>query len=289
MAPPKLHHYVPRFYLRRFADTEGLLWLWDKVKDRVFPSGPAIVAAENHFYFLDDLFEQGHDPLTMERQFADLEGQVYEISERWLRCLRGMQHGGSMEIGSADREFVSLFIALQFLRTAEHREILAAFAADEGYENLANKESRQLHTALLWDEPTVDAFADRICSSTWLFGRSEVTTPFITSDNPVAFRTADNRMWLKAGVLSKGTCAVFPWAPDIVMYCHPKESGFEKVAKFDRCLSPVKFSDEMVRSENSGQVFMASRFVISSRKEFEHEREFAQTIGTDFYAPKAEF
>jgi hypothetical protein len=40
----------------------------------------------------------------------------------------------------------------------------------------------------------------------------------------------------------------------------------------------------MVRSENSGQVFMASRFLFSNRGEFEEERAFAKTIGTNFYA-----
>jgi hypothetical protein len=41
----------------------------------------------------------------------------------------------------------------------------------------------------------------------------------------------------------------------------------------------------MVESENSGQVFMASRFVISPRNNFDRERAFAKTIGTDIYAP----
>ncbi|WP_276571626.1 hypothetical protein [Bradyrhizobium sp. dw_78] len=41
----------------------------------------------------------------------------------------------------------------------------------------------------------------------------------------------------------------------------------------------------MVESENSGQVFMASRFVLSNRADFDAERAFAPTIGSDIYAP----
>jgi hypothetical protein len=37
----------------------------------------------------------------------------------------------------------------------------------------------------------------------------------------------------------------------------------------------------MIESENTGQVFMASRFVISVRGGFDREREFAKTIGTN--------
>jgi hypothetical protein len=39
----------------------------------------------------------------------------------------------------------------------------------------------------------------------------------------------------------------------------------------------------MVESENAAQVFMASRFIVSPRRSFDREREFAKTIGTDVY------
>ncbi len=109
-------------------------------------------------------------------------------------------------------------------------------------------------------------------------------TPFIISDNPVAFRTHDNAMWLKVGLLTACTYIAFPLAPDVVMYCYPNESPWETITRFDRCLSPVVFTEKMVESENSGQVFMASRFVISPRHNFDHERAFAKTIGTNLYA-----
>ncbi len=92
-------------------------------------------------------------------------------------------------------------------------------------------------------------------------------------------------MWLKVGMYSDGIYSVFPIAPTIVMYCHPKEPLWENLGRFDCRLSPVTFTEEMVDSENSGQVFMASRFVISSRDGFDGEREFAKSIGTDLYEP----
>jgi hypothetical protein len=38
---PKQHHYVPRFYLERFADPEGHVWTFDKFTDKVFATSPS--------------------------------------------------------------------------------------------------------------------------------------------------------------------------------------------------------------------------------------------------------
>lgn len=285
MSEPKLHHYVPQFYLRRFTDASDRLWLWDRDQDRIFAARPSSVAAERHFYRLTELVEKGHDPLTMEKQFSDLEGQVAPITDQWLDWLRQMEPEEKIEILDINRELVSLYIALQFLRTADTREILAAFAEEsESRETMSVEEKRRLHTDMLWNDRLFRELADRIRKSTWLFGRNTTATPFITSDNPVAFRTGDNSMWLKVGIYTAGTYVVFPLAPDVVMYCYPEEPPWGKVARFDCCLSPVVFTDKMVEDENSGQVFMASRFIVSPRNNFDQERAFASTIGTDLYA-----
>jgi hypothetical protein len=277
---------VPQFYLRRFTDTSGQLWLWDRDRDRVFRTRPTGVAAENNFYWHEELAALGHDPLAMEKQFSQLEGEVARITGQWLEWLRDMKPMEKVEIPDINRELVSLYTALQFLRTADARDILAAFAEQKVYgKPVAEDEKRLLHLDMLWKDSIYNGLAERIGNATWLFGRNMTSTPFITSDNPVAFRTRDNAMWLKVGMYSDGTYSVFPMAPDIVMYCHPKEPPWENLGRFDCCLSPVIFTEEMVESENSGQVFMASRFVISSREGFDREREFAKSIGTDLYEP----
>jgi hypothetical protein len=286
MNAPKLHHYVPQFYLRRFTDASGQLWLWDRDRDRVFHTRPERIAAENDFYRHDELAAAGHDPLVMEKQFSQLEGEAAAITGQWLEWLREMKPMEKVEIPDINRELVSLYIALQFLRTADARDILAAFAEQEVYgKPVSGTEKRLLHLEMLWNNGTYRTLAERIKNATWLFGRNTTATPFITSDNPVAFRTGDNSMWLKIGMYSNGTYSVFPMAPDIVMYCHPKEPPWDKLGKLDCCLSPVTFAEGMVENENTGQVFMASRFVVSLRDGFDHEREFAKTIGTDLYKP----
>ncbi len=244
------------------------------------------MAAENNFYWHEELAALGHDPLVMEKQFSQLEGEVAQITRQWLDWLREMNPMDKVEVPDINRELVSLYMALQFLRTADARDTLVAFAEQKVYgKPISESEKRLVHLEMLWNGSIYEELAARVRNATWLFGRNTTAIPFITSDNPVAFRTGDNAMWLKIAMYSEGTYSVFPMAPDIVMYCHPKEPPWEKLEGFDCRLSPVVFTEEMVKSENSAQVFMASRFVISSRDGFDEEREFAKSIGRDLYKP----
>lgn len=285
---PKLHHYVPQFHLRRFTDPAGKLWVWDRDHDRIFRASPGAIAAEKQFYRLAQYEALGHDPMTMEKQLSALEGEVSRITDQWLAWLRAMAPLDVVEIPPANREIISLHIALQFLRTAGTREILSALAQPDGGQPLTSDEQRRLHTEVLWDDELVKKLASRYDHSAWIFARNRTSIPFVTSDNPVAFRSHDNRRWLRAGITSLGTYVVFPLAPDIVMYCHPKELPWDNLEQFANRLSPVELDDAMVQSENSGQVFMASRFVISNRSNFDTERRFAPSIGTDLYAQGGE-
>ena len=31
VSEPRLHHFVPQFYLRRFCDDSGRLWAWNRI------------------------------------------------------------------------------------------------------------------------------------------------------------------------------------------------------------------------------------------------------------------
>lgn len=286
MTSQKLHHYVPRFYLERFTNADGRLWAWDKTRDVSFPTSPSGVAAETHFYRQDDLAEAGHDPLTLEKQLADIERQVASITGQWIDWLADLAHGEKVPIPQINREEVSLFLCLQYLRTRDTREIIAALASES---QLSEQEQRRLHTTVLWDEPTFGGIADHFCNSTWIFGRNKTATPFVTSDNPITFRTPDNRQWVRAGVQAKGVHAAYPLSPAFILFCHDREhEQFKATQRFDCALSPVVFDDEMVENENTGQVFMATRFIFSKMNDFARARDFEDAIRTNRYAPKSD-
>lgn len=233
---------------------------------------------------MHDFAEAGQDPLVMESQFSEIESEISLITNQWLAWLRNIRRGDRIQIPPVNRQLVSLYIALQFLRTADSRDTLSLFEANET--DLSSERKARLHASMLWDSDTVESVARFVEESIWVFGRNDSGTPFITSDNPVAFKTKDHRVWIKAGILSEGTYIVFPLSPEIVMFCH-EPAYWHKLAGFNNGLSPVGFTIPMVEHENAGQVFMASRFVVSPIDDFRDAREFAKTIGTDLYAPPA--
>lgn len=281
----QLHHYVPQFYLRRFADKVGRIWLWDRERDLTFNSTPKRVAARHNFYYLTEFARLGYDPHTMEKQFSDLEGQIALIIDNWLTLLGKMHPGELLPIPETNRQIISLFLAVQMLRTEEAREILKAFIISLQNRSAISEEEMQLcHLNLLWDEETIANLTERFSSSIWIFGRNNTRIPFVTSDNPITFRTENNRQWLKIWPTEQGVYAAFPLAPEIILFCYPREKKWKQFSSYDGCLSPIAFTEELVESENSGQVFMATRFLISPRADFRAERIFAKTIGTDTYA-----
>lgn len=285
MTHPKLHHYVPQFHLSRFTDERGLLWAWDKQRDRIFQTSPRGIAAEKEFYRLTQYETDGHDPLTMEKQLAEMEGQVSLITNQWLEWLPQMAPEEKMPIPPIHREIVARYLAVQILRTRDTRELLSAVVEVDRGDPVDVREARELHTELMWNQKIVETLTTRFTDSTWVFARNDSATPFVTSDNLVAFRSPDFRQWMKSLVLVPGAYLVFAISPRAVFYSFPCVEPFHKIGKFADCLSPVVLDDDMVNSENSGQVFMASRFVLSNRSQFEAERAFAPTIGTDTYAP----
>ena len=150
MNAPKLHHYVPQFHLRRFADARGRLWAWDKTSDRIFGATPGRIAAETQFYRLTQYEAAGHDPSTMENQLSALEGDVAKITDQWLEWLPDMMPLDALPVPRMNRRIVAQFLAVQFLRTLDTREILSALAASHRGAPLTPREERELHTEAMW-------------------------------------------------------------------------------------------------------------------------------------------
>ena len=50
MSNPVNHHYVAQHVLRRFCDANGVLWTYDKEKNKIYPGRPRDQASGKHFY-----------------------------------------------------------------------------------------------------------------------------------------------------------------------------------------------------------------------------------------------
>jgi Protein of unknown function (DUF4238) len=288
MSEPKLHHYVPRFYLKNFCDQSDRFWVWDKNSGKVFCTAPNKVAAGTHFYRVPQFIGTEIDPLFLEKDLASLEAKTAQILQTCSVLLDKMEPLQYLQMDDEERWTLSSFIAIQFLRTAEQRDILALFALKNGFyqDGLSQEEKINLHAQMLCSSGLVEDIAQRVFDSVWIYARNRTITSFWTSDNPVAFKTGNNRMWLKGpGIFSSGSYVVFPITPSYVLYCKEPEY-WSALSELDSCLSPVDLTDEMVQHENAGQVFMATRHVISISNEFSWADEFVKSIGTDMYAPK---
>jgi len=288
MNAPKLHHYVPQFYLKCFSDEKEQFWVWDKKTEKKFKTKSNGVAAGTHFYRVPEFIGTNVDPLFLERQLSQLEGMAAQVTQVWFETLGSMSPMDQLMLSPDDRWSISFFLSVQFLRTAEQRDILELFALEHGrYENgVSTDEKVNLHAQMLCSGGLVEDIANHINKCIWIFGRNHPGIPFWTSDNPAAFKTGDNRMWLKGpGIMSPGSYLVFPLSPHYVLYCK-EPTYWAKIKQLDCRLSPVEFTSDMVEHENSGQVFNATRFVISPENDFGFATEFAPTIGTDIYAPK---
>lgn len=283
MDRPKLQHYVPRFYLARFADAQGRVWVFDKSTRRSFQTAATKIACVNHFYELPHLAEDGLDPNLMERQFSHLEGAAQEVL---TTILEGLANGARFVFHPEAREALALFITLQTLRTVEARTILTDFmkfatAGDPNAPDFHSTEAgrRQVHAETLWRDSFVQPLVKRIVDSIWLFGLNDSHTPFITSDHPALVKSADNRGWVSdrtilgpitGGLLGKSDPAdyfVFPLSPRCVFYAYDR-TVYPKHAVFENAVSPVEFTPELAEHENWGQIGMSSRFVYSSSGDF---------------------
>ena len=61
---PKLHHFLPEAYLRRFADERGDLWVLDRKQGIVRRQSPEVTAAERELYILGEGLEFSGDPVA---------------------------------------------------------------------------------------------------------------------------------------------------------------------------------------------------------------------------------
>jgi hypothetical protein len=286
MSIPKLHHYVPKHYLKRFCNASGYIYSWNKQTDEAFRTRPDSVAAENYFYYVDDLAERGRDPFALEKHFADLEAETNDAINRWLECIRDGHLGMPVPISNYERALVSLFISLQFLRTADTRELLVQVNALKGHTAVdhrghmlvSERMRRSLHTYALWNNSGLEQFRCRLETAFWIFARNPTEIPLVISDNPVAFRRYDLQSWVKIGQLHSGTVIVYPLAPDVLLYCHPREEPWLLFEEYDATVSTIALTEKMVVTENTAQPFMASRFVFSPENDFRNAREYMQLI-----------
>ena len=115
---PKKHHYVPQFILRNFSvRRKRRIYVFDKFRSCVITSNVLDVGHENYFY-RDEKFDYND---STEGKLASLEGKCATIFEKVV----SRENVGDLTV--YERTLVSLFTAVQLIRTKSMREFLSEF------------------------------------------------------------------------------------------------------------------------------------------------------------------
>lgn len=114
----KLHHTVPQFYLRGFADTSERITTVKLPGDKRYTQVVNKTAATNHFYSLDG-HPQGSD--VFEKSLRDMETDA--------ALVLGTIKGGVWPLSEEQRETLATFMAVQYVRGPDHRRTMGYLAA----------------------------------------------------------------------------------------------------------------------------------------------------------------
>lgn len=119
MSKPKLHHYVPRFYLRGFADHNDRL----AVRQR---NGGAYVTSTKNVMARSGLYNVTSEPLTAEHTLGDIESMASSA----LQILRS---GCLPSSTSTERKALTLYMGVQLSRNTD------AFCLSEFVSRITNR------------------------------------------------------------------------------------------------------------------------------------------------------
>jgi hypothetical protein len=282
MGDLKQPHYVPRFYLSRFADPRGRVWAFDKSTARVFSAAPEKLAKDGML--------RPYDPSGL----ATLEKEAANITSCWFRQID--EGTDTVEIPAGNREAMSWYIASQALRTTEQRTICGQLSCVEEHlsglpASIRGNALNGIHAGILAGS-LLDELAKAICASTWVFGKNGSGLPFYTSDNPVTSQTllpvrrhqhpvrfgrVGSELALPISTKPKVASELaLPLSPTLIFYAYELVPP-QIISVLNNHVSPVVLTPALVTAENCHQVGHSGRFVFCDRNNFDDARDFCTT------------
>jgi len=280
MADTKKEHYVPRCYLENFSTEQKRIDVFDKWKLEIRPQQKLMdVAMENGFYDLDlsDAFE-ALEPSVREKAMADLlelpeveswedirvimENKKYIEKEHFakieghystlLKLIIQKSYNGNHWVlqncnamSESEKLLLSLFIAIQFIRTRSFRDNLGdmfeKFIEAMAYKSQMNDEDaspkdafrcevdpeyiKLQHSAMIIDPDMAVHFAETFSDHVWVVYYNKTDVPFYTSDSPVVnipHKSDSFRSY--AGFASEGIEIAFPLSRKLLLCMYDRNT-----------------------------------------------------------------
>jgi hypothetical protein len=178
---------------------------------------------------------------------SELESEASAVLARWLQAIEDVPPGTGV-IEAADRPTMSQYLATQALRTSEERTLLGQGPGSA----LEIADLQTLHVAMLAAGAIQEAAA-AVSNFVWILARNESGVVFYTSDHPVVLRTHDHHCLHFFQFSLPGTEVLLPLSSTVMFYAYDR-SHWKKLAPFDGQVSPVRFTRELVESDNQAQI-----------------------------------
>ena len=257
----KQQHYVPKFYLQRFASAPGgkKVWALDKVAMRIREEGIRNVAGQAEFYGPADA------PDSLEKMLCSREGIYQQAISRLVEA----SNRGSLS--DTTRHEVAEFTAAQYVRTPEVRFNLAdlmteAYKATTGNEVglTPAQEEKVLREPIReqqasWLREDLPEFTQAFLDLSWTLVENDTELAFWCSDNPIGRHNnlSDDSLKL-LGPRAPGVQVYVPLDPKhcLMMY---DSKNYPVKGPFIRC-SDVSF----VGYANVVQFMYSTRYVFSN-------------------------
>jgi len=243
----KRHHNVPVAYLKQFTDKDDRLWAYRKDEpDKALHVRPSEIGFER-YYYSQPLEDGSRDHNRVEDFFSNLEGEWPPLVER-LRAHRN---------GSDDPGILEEFLAVMRVRVPAARDMVelslaanimaATRVADragrlppkpEGLEDILDRAEVAIdpHRSMLAMPALIQGFGRLMRMLGFQIVHNRTNTPFITSDNPVAYfdpLIPEDRMFpYRVDKITQSVELLFPIAPDLLLRGHSglkNEIGFRHV------------------------------------------------------------
>jgi hypothetical protein len=284
----KQQHYVPRFYLKSFANPKGQIWVYDKSGDKVFLSKVEGVASEKFFYDTEKLDKAVGQDQFIEKALSVLEGQAATVFGELLGKLNGNRF---TRLHPNERYFLAHFIAVQMLRTRKHRiqiqqmsdkmsawvhsflpeEVKAASPEQVPPLKVSESQLAELQGMSLSDPEVLTKHADILGSHFWIILRAVPGKTFLTSDHPVGKKANIHKPFRSmSGTASKGIEIVFPLSPNYSVCLHERTHFEKQLQRFKSFEDRVHELNDTANMDyyNHLQIMRSNRFLFGITDDF---------------------
>jgi hypothetical protein len=289
MGQHKKQHYVQQSYLRRFSPNVKQIYVYDKVLGKEFLGGILDVAQESHFYRLPDNLktEDGKpisvdDPLIVEKAIQKIEGRANQDIQTLIELPAGTS------IPAETRGNLSVFLAIQFLRTRAYRNLIVetaekfmrAIARELIKENFGEESLKYapkisfkdtaaglFQSQQIFDFDKLDGFAEVLYNHIWILCVNDTGKPLYTSDDPVVMHTPLKDQLPAVGIASPGIEIAYPLSSSRILTLADREVyGFHENAFDGKSRS---LDEENVTYYNSLQVLDSERQIYCEQPDFD--------------------